>query len=98
MPMDSLTWLGYPAATLTTLAFVPQAWMTLRTRQVAGISMLTYTAFSIGIALWLVYGLALGDWALILANGITLPLALSILLTKWRVERAARRAARTQKR
>ena len=48
MDADSLRWLGYPAATLTTLAFVPQAWLTLRTRNVEGISASTYVAFTIG--------------------------------------------------
>jgi MtN3 and saliva related transmembrane protein len=84
-------WLGSLAASLTTLAFVPQAWLTLRTRQVEGISTPTYAAFSVGIALWLSYGVALGDGALVIANAITLPLALSILVTKLRVERARRR-------
>ena len=93
MSPESLHWLGYPAATLTTLAFVPQAWLTLRTRNVQGISAPTYAALSLGVALWLVYGLSQGDWALVIANGITLPLALSILLTKWSVDRQARRKA-----
>lgn len=91
MSPESLQWLGYPAATLTTLAFVPQAWLTLRTRQVDGISAPTYLVLSLGVALWLVYGLARSDWALVAANGITLPLALSILVTKLRVERQQRR-------
>ena len=74
MSPESLHWLGYPAATLTTLAFVPQAWLTLRTRNVQGISGPTYAALSLDVALWLVYGLSQGDWALVIANGITLPL------------------------
>ena len=93
MTPDSLHWLGYPAAVLTTVAFVPQAWLSLRTRQVAGISAPTYAALSLGVALWLVYGLAHRDWPLVVANGITLPLALSILLTKLNVDRQARRAS-----
>lgn len=87
-----LQWLGYPAAVLTTLAFLPQAWLTLRTRNVAGISAATYTALTAGVGLWLVYGWSQGDWALILANGVTLPLAGSILATKlWEDARAKRR-------
>jgi MtN3 and saliva related transmembrane protein len=88
-----LAWLGYPAAALTTLAFLPQAWLTLRTRNVAGISAATYAALTAGVGLWLVYGWNQGDWALILANGVTLPLAGSILATKlWEDARAKRRA------
>lgn len=83
-------WMGYPAALLTTLAFVPQAWLTLRTRQVAGISTLTYSVFSVGVFLWLLHGLAQGDLAMVLANLVTLPLALSILFTKLYVEWRAR--------
>jgi len=75
MASDVLHWLGYPAAALTTLAFVPQAWLTLRTRNVEGISASTYMALTLGVFLWLLYGLGQGDWALVVANGITLPLA-----------------------
>ncbi|MBI5269621.1 MAG: SemiSWEET transporter [Burkholderiales bacterium] len=76
--------LGYAAATLTTVAFVPQAWLTLRTRDVRGISALTYSLFTAGVACWLGYGLYLGDWAMIAANSVTLPLAASILAVKLR--------------
>lgn len=86
-----MQWLGYAAATLTTVAFVPQAWLTLRTRQVAGISAPTYVAFSTGVALWLVYGLTQQDWPLVVANAITFPLAASILATKLHVDWQARR-------
>ena len=50
--------LGTVAATLTTISFVPQVWLTLRTRNVAGISLGMYAAFTAGVALWLVYGIA----------------------------------------
>ncbi len=85
-------WLGYPAAALTTLAFVPQAWLTLRTRNVSGISALTYFALTVGITLWLIYGWHEQDWALIAANAVTLPLAASILLTKLREDARVRRS------
>ena len=51
-------WLGYAAATLTTGAFVPQAWHTFRSTDLAGISLSMYGAFTLGVALWLLYGLA----------------------------------------
>jgi len=74
--------LGYAAATLTTLSFVPQAWLTYRTRDVRGISLGMYSAFTLGVGLWLVYGVMLGAWPLIIANLVTLVLASGILLMK----------------
>ena len=53
-------WLGFTAAALTTAAFVPQAWLTFRTRDVSGISLAMYSVFTLGIVLWLVYGIRLG--------------------------------------
>lgn len=83
-------WLGYIAATLTTLSFVPQALLTLRTRRVEGISLGMYGLFTLGIALWLAYGWQLGQWPIIIANAVTLLLAMSILVTKIVVERQGR--------
>ena len=83
--MPTLTdndWVGYLAATLTTLSFVPQALLTLRTRQVQGISLAMYSLFTVGIALWLAYGWRLGEWPIIIANAVTLVLAATILVTK----------------
>lgn len=71
--------IGTLAAVLTTVSFVPQAWLTLRTRDVSGISLSMYAAFTAGVALWLVYGLLLGAWPVIIANIVTLLLAASIL-------------------
>jgi MtN3 and saliva related transmembrane protein len=75
-------WMGYAAATLTTLSFVPQAWHTFRTRDVRGISLGMYSAFTLGVALWLVYGVMLGAWPVIVANAITLARAAAILVMK----------------
>ena len=77
-------WIGYAAAFLPTASFVPQAWLTFRTRDVRGISLGMYTVFTVGVALWLVYGLALGAWPVVIANAVTLSLALAILLMKLR--------------
>ena len=74
--------LGFVAASLTTAAFVPQAWLTFRTRDVSGISLAMYSAFTLGIVLWLAYGLMLGAWPVIIANGVTLALAAGILAMK----------------
>ena len=76
--------IGYAAAILTTGSFVPQAWLTFRTRDVSGISLGMYSVFTSGIALWLVYGVAMGAWPIIAANAITLALAASILVMKLR--------------
>jgi MtN3 and saliva related transmembrane protein len=80
--------LGYCAASLTTLSFLPQALLTLRTRNVAGISLGMYGAFTVGVALWLAYGVVLGEWPIIIANALTLALATVILALKIAVERA----------
>lgn len=75
-------WIGFLAATLTTSSFVPQAWLTFRTRDVSGISLAMYGAFTLGIVAWLGYGVLLGAWPVIIANGITLALAAGILTMK----------------
>jgi len=87
MPIPLIDCLGYAAAALTTLAFVPQAVHTFRTRDVSGISLGMYSAFTLGISLWLVYGVILGAGPLIVANVVTLLLALCILGMKIRLER-----------
>ena len=78
--------LGYLAAVLTTISFVPQVWQTYRTRDVSGISLGMYIVFAAGVFLWLVYGLVLGAWPIVVANAVTLALALAILAMKvrWR--------------
>jgi MtN3 and saliva related transmembrane protein len=73
---------GYAAATLTTASFVPQALHTFKTKDVRGISLTMYSAFVVGITLWLVYGLLLGAWPIVLANAVTLTLAAAILTMK----------------
>jgi MtN3 and saliva related transmembrane protein len=75
---------GYIAAALTTGAFVPQALQAWRTRSTTGISLGMYAIFTTGVALWLAYGVMLGEWPIIVANSITFPLALSILAMKLR--------------
>lgn len=82
--------IGYLAASLTTLSFVPQAWHTFRTRDVSGISLGMYSVFTLGVALWLVYGLLLQAWPVVIANAITLLLAAAILVMKLVFEHRAR--------
>ncbi len=71
--------IGSFAACLTTLSFVPQVVQSYRTRDVSGISLGMYSMFVLGVALWLAYGLMQGAWPVIIANALTLLLALSIL-------------------
>jgi len=80
--MDLHDTLGYLAAALTTGSFVPQALLTLRSRDVRGISLAMYGAFTLGVAMWLAYGLALGEWPIVVANGVTLALSATILAVK----------------
>ena len=82
--MNLIDVIGSLAAFLTTASFVPQAWHTFRTRDVSGISLGRYSFFTLGVALWLVYGLLLMAWPIIIANVITTSLALMILLMKLR--------------
>lgn len=82
--MQITDWIGTFAACLTTSSFVPQAWHTFRTRDVSGISLGMYSLFTLGVALWLVYGILLMAWPIIIANVITTSLALAILVMKLR--------------
>ena len=75
---------GLAAAACTTASFVPQAIRILRTRDTQAISLIMYIVFSVGIALWLIYGLAIGSAPVIGANAITLVFVLAILGAKIR--------------
>ena len=88
--MDTTAILGIVAATLTTVSFVPQAVIVIRTRRTGGISLLTYALMVCGVALWLVYGLRLGSPPIIAANAVTFVLAGTILVIAAR-ERYTRR-------
>jgi MtN3 and saliva related transmembrane protein len=73
---------GYAAATLTTVAFVPQALHSWRSRDLSGVSLPMYGLFTAGVACWLAYGLMLGSWPIIIANIVTLALAGVVLFLK----------------
>ena len=75
----SLEWMGYAAATFTTLSFVPQAVKTIRSRDTSGISLWMYVVFTCGIACWFGYGLFLASWPMIVSNAITFVLSATIL-------------------
>lgn len=76
--------LGYLAATLTTVSFVPQATHVIRTRDTRAISLVSYSLFCLGIATWLAYGVALHAAPIVVANSVTLVLASLVLALKIR--------------
>ncbi len=82
MNLELSNLIGYPAAFLTTAAFLPQAWQSWRTRDLSGISLPMYAMFTTGVALWLAYGLTISSLPIILANAITLVLAAMVLWLK----------------
>ena len=88
--MQATDVLGYLAGTLTTVSLLPQVWRTYRTRDVSGISLKMYTIFTLGIAIWLAYGIALKQTPMLFANGTSLVLALCVLMMKLRFGRRAR--------
>ena len=63
MALNTTDLIGYIAMSLTTAAFAPQALHTLKTRDVSGISLAMYASFTVGVFLWLIYGLLRGDYA-----------------------------------
>ncbi len=84
MPPAFTDVLGFAAAALTSLCWLPQAWRTIRTRDTRAISLWTQSLFAAGTALWLTYGLQIGSWPVVFANALTLLLALLIVMMKLR--------------
>ncbi|BAT55332.1 hypothetical protein NOS3756_43110 [Nostoc sp. NIES-3756] len=80
--MDFVTILGIVAATLTTVAFLPQVWRTWKTKSAKDVSFIMLIAFMSGLVLWLIYGIILNALPIILANSITLVLNFIILWLK----------------
>jgi MtN3 and saliva related transmembrane protein len=76
---------GALAATLTTGAFIPQAIKTIRTRDTSGLSLTMYALLLAGVTLWMVYGIIIGSWPLIVSNGLVLvpqSLVMAIMLRR----------------
>jgi MtN3 and saliva related transmembrane protein len=82
------TWLidfiGAAGAMLTTLCWLPQALKIIREKETRALSLPGTSAFTLGIMLWLIYGIAIGDWPLIGSNAATLALMAPILTMKLR--------------
>jgi MtN3 and saliva related transmembrane protein len=80
--MEITEFFGYLAATLTTISFIPQVIQVWRSKHTKDISLGMYSIFTLGIVVWLVYGLMLGSMPIIIANSITIVLAGSVLAMK----------------
>ncbi len=76
----SIEWIGFIAALLTTGAFVPQVFKTLKTKSTEGLSLTMYMSMFVGIMLWLFYGIKIQSISMIIANVVTGGLTLSILV------------------
>lgn len=82
--MGYIDMIGFVAAISTTICLVPQVWTSYRTKSTKDISLVMYSIFCFGVFLWLVYGMLIMSWPLILANTISFFLGLSILVMKIR--------------
>jgi MtN3 and saliva related transmembrane protein len=78
----SLETLGYIAAFCTTSSFLPQAILTIRTKDTESLSLGMYSLFTLGIIFWLIYGIHKKDYAIIFGNAVTLVLSATILSFK----------------
>ncbi|MBS3896583.1 SemiSWEET transporter [Silanimonas sp.] len=81
--MDPITLLGLAAALLTSIAFVPQVVRNFRRKHVADLSWSTFGTFTVGVMLWLAYGIAIGSLPIILANIFTLAVSMLNLGQMW---------------
>jgi len=88
-PAISIENLGFTAAFCTTVAFIPQLVRVIRRRSAKDVSLPTFLLFSIGVFMWLIYGIDIGSRPVIASNGVTLILSVSILILKLRYDREA---------
>jgi MtN3 and saliva related transmembrane protein len=77
--MDTSTLVGFIAGLFTTLAFVPQVLKIWHTKSAKDVSLLAFAAFTLGVALWLLYGILQEEPPMILWNSVTLALAVAII-------------------
>jgi MtN3 and saliva related transmembrane protein len=82
--MNPTDLLGLAAGFLTTVAFVPQVAKVWKDRSAKELSLKTFLAFSSGVVLWLLYGIVLGEFPMILWNAVTLALVAAIVVMKLR--------------
>lgn len=84
MDTDFINLLGLVAGSLTTIAFLPQLIKTWKSKSAKDVSLVMMITFCLGVFLWIVYGLAIGAMPIVVANVVTLALALLILILKIR--------------
>lgn len=82
-----INFIGSSAAICTTISFVPQLFRVWRLKSARDISLTMFLIFSLGVFLWLVYGIYIRSFPVILANAITLALSLAILILKLQYDR-----------
>ena len=80
--MDFVEYIGFTAAICTTTAFFPQVLKTYRTKSTKDLSLGMFFIFSLGVLLWLIYGIILVNYPIIVANTVTLVLACLLLYFK----------------
>jgi MtN3 and saliva related transmembrane protein len=78
----NVTTIGFIAAILTTVSFLPQVLKVWQTRSAGDVSLGMYLLLTLGVSLWLVYGIFINSWPIILANLVTLILAATVLALK----------------
>jgi MtN3 and saliva related transmembrane protein len=84
MPVETIDMLGLVAGSLTTVSFVPQVLKIWRTKSGNDVSYGMFLLFSVGVLLWLIYGLALSAAPIVIANAVTLLLSLIVVALKYR--------------
>ena len=84
MEISLVPLIGLAAAACTTVAYLPQVIRVCRTKSTADISLGMFSIMTLGVVLWLAYGIAIGDLPIIAANTVTLALVSTILITKLR--------------
>jgi len=89
--MQAVDYIASLAAICTTLAFIPQVYLVLKTRNTDSISFLMYSVFITGVFLWGIFGIMTWQWPIIVANFVTFILAFIIWLTKLLNIRKSRR-------
>ena len=80
----TIDFIGAAGAVLTTVCWLPQVYQIMRDKETRAVSLAATGAFTLGIVLWLMYGVAIGDWPLIGSNAVTLALMAPILAMKLR--------------
>jgi MtN3 and saliva related transmembrane protein len=71
--------IGFLAAGLTMFSFIPQIIKIIKTKSACDVSVLTLTQLSIGVSLWIIYGIHLKNFIIIMANAVTLATLITAL-------------------